>query len=166
MAFSFGGDPASIAAVGLRARRTRGAESESVWACDGRPLDERPTDEVRFNALRILSLSDLEACHDLGFSPSEELLPLSLGVLSLVISSTVCNEERLAALLRSIVRRGELSESDELRLAITGGGVPSDFLERKPAWKRLFFGRISADGSGAGGIGDESFESTVISEAR
>ena len=57
--------------------------------------------------------------------------------------------------------------SDEERLVIVGGGgVPSDFFERNPAWKRFTLGLISIDGSGAVGIGEEPSESLETSPAR
>jgi hypothetical protein len=86
------------------------------------------TDEARRRALRIFALSDWSKL----FSPSEELCPLSLGVVSFEDISMTCIEDLFAALLGSIVRKGDRSVSEEDR-PVNFGGDPSDFLERKPA---------------------------------
>jgi len=44
---------------------------------------------------------------------------------------------------------------EERSVIVGGGGEPSDFFERKPAWKRFTLGLRSIDGSGAVGSGDE-----------
>ena len=155
--FSFGGEPAIVAAVGLLAR---------LLVVESWPFDARDTDPDLFNAILILTLSERSACQ--LFSPSsEELLPLSFGVLSFATACMICKEDRFPALLASRVRRGDWSVSEEERLVMVGGGgEPSDFFERKPAWNRFTLGLISIDGSGAVGIGDEPRESLETSPAR
>lgn len=49
---------------------------------------------------------------------------------------------------------------------VGGGGDPSDFFAKNPAWNRLTLGLISNDGSGACGIGDEPRESFETSSER
>ena len=119
-------------------------------------------DPARFKAMPIFALSERLTCQ---FSLSEEeLLSLSVGVLS--TASMIC-EDRLATFSASMVRRGEGSVSEELNSVILGGGgEPSDFFERKPAWNRFALGLSSIDGSGADGIGEEPRESLDISPAR
>lgn len=97
--FSFGGDPAIVAAVGLLARRW-------VLVAESCTFDAREIDPERFKAMLILTLSDRSACQ--LFSPSEEeLLPLSVGVMSFATACIICNEDRFPALLASMVRRGD-----------------------------------------------------------
>ena len=55
---------------------------------------------------------------------------------------------------------------DERLVIVGGGGEPSDFFERYPAWKRFALGLMSIEGSGANGIGDEPGESLETSPAR
>jgi hypothetical protein len=75
--------------------------------------------------------------------------------------------DRFPAFDASIVRKGDDSVSGDDRLVIVGGGGdPSDFFERNPAWKRLTFGLISIDGSGGAGIGEEPEESLGTSPAK
>lgn len=102
------------------------------------------------------------------FSASEdELFPLSVGVVSLATGRIMFNDERFAAFEGSIVLSGDCSVSDEDRLvSLGGGGDPSVFFERKPAWNRFALGLISIDGCGAVGIGDEPRESLETSAAR
>jgi hypothetical protein len=63
-------------------------------------------DDARRSALPILALSDASACQE-AFSPSEELWPLSLGVVSFDASSMTCNVDLCAALFGSMVRNGD-----------------------------------------------------------
>jgi hypothetical protein len=155
--FSFGGEPAIVAAVGLRRRWVR-AESDIGWTCEAREMDP-----ARFKAIPILALSERSTCQ-FSFS-EEELLPLSVELLS--TASMMCKEDRFATFPASMVRSGEGSVSDELSsVSWGGGGEPSDFLERKPAWKRFAFGLSSIDGSGAAGVGEEPSESFETSPAR
>ena len=58
-----------------------------------------------------------------------------------------------------------MSEDDRL-VIVGGGGDPSDFFERNPAWNRLILGLISIDGSGRAGIGEEPEESLDKSAAK
>jgi hypothetical protein len=110
-------------------------------------------------------LSERSACQ-FSFS-EEELLPLSVGVLSPPAICEIRNEERFARFPPSIARRGELSVSDEDKLVIVGGGGDTpDFLERNPAWNRLAFGLMSIDGSGAVGTGEEPREALETSACR
>lgn len=155
--FSLGGEPAIVAAVGLRRRWVR-AESDIEWECEAREMDP-----ARFKAMPIFALSERLTCQ---FSLSEEeLLPLSVGVMS--TASMICKEDRLATLPASMVRRGEGSVSEELSSVILGGGgEPSDFFERKPAWNRFALGLSSINGSGADGVGEEPRESLDTSPAR
>lgn len=119
-----------------------------MWACEAREMEP-----ARLRAWLIRTLSLRSACQD--SDSEEELLPLSGGVL---ISATciMWSEERLERFAGSIVRSGDCSVSEEERFVMVGGGgEPSDFLERNPAWKRFALGLISIEGSGAVGIGDE-----------
>ena len=54
---------------------------------------------------------------------------------------------------------GECSESDEKDVMVGAVGEPSDFFDRKPAWKRLERGFRSMDVCGGVGIGEESVRS-------
>lgn len=122
-------------------------------------------DPERFKAWLILAPSILSTCHPL--SPSEEeLLPLSVGVVLFVAAGILFSEERLVALDASISRNGDCSLSDESFVMVGGGGDPSDFFDRNPAWKRLTLGFISNDDSGACGIGEEPRESFETSSDR
>lgn len=87
---------------------------------------------MRFNAKLIFALSD----RSIGqFSPSEEeLLPLSVGVVSLLATCIICIEERFASFPGSIVRSGDGSVSDDDKFVMLGGGGDTpDFLDRNPA---------------------------------
>ena len=134
--FSFGGDPAIVAAVGLLRRCARRTFS----------FEAREMEPARFSALPILRVSNLFMWK--LPSPSDE----ELFALSLFADATACmilREERLAAFAASIVRNGDVSVSDPERRVILGGGGgggdPSDFFARKPAWNRFVFGLISMD---------------------
>ena len=76
----------------------------------------------------------------------------------------------MVALPAFIIRRGDVSVSEDERFVIVGGGGdPSVRFERKPAWKRLTLGLISIDVTGAAGIGEEpreSFEMFAASSAK
>ena len=86
-----------VAAVGLLARRL---------VAESCTFEARDTDPERFNAMLILTLSERSDCQ--LFSPSEEeLLPLSVGVMSFATACMICNEDRFPALLASRVRRGD-----------------------------------------------------------
>jgi len=88
-----------LAAVGLLARRW-------VLVAESCTFDARDTDPERFKAMFIFTLSDLSACQLFSFS-EDELLPLSVGVLSIATACMICSEDRLPALLASISRRGD-----------------------------------------------------------
>ena len=155
--FSFGGEPAIVAAVGLRRRCVR-AESDMEWVCDALEIDP-----ARFKAMPIFALSERSTCQ---FSPSEEeLLPLSVGVLS--TASIICSEDRFATFPTFMVRSGDGSLSEELNsVSLGGGGEPSDLFERKPAWNRFALGLSSIEGSGAAGMGEDPREWFETSPAR
>ena len=89
-------------------------------------------------------------------SPSADASPAGL------FKFTEASERLLDALPASSSRNGELpSLSEEDSGVILGGimllekGEPSYFLDRKPAWNRLFLLTPSIE-SGGGGIGEES----------
>ena len=89
-----------------------------------------------------------------------ELFALSFGFMLLLMFSTYDrDEERFVALLGSISRKGEWSESDEKLVNVGGGGDPSDFFVRKPALNRLCLGFDSSDGMGGAGMGEEPVKS-------
>lgn len=143
-ALSVGGEPESED-LGLRRR-------------GGRDADRGPTEEARFTAELIRIASDRSDFHSLS---SNEFSVLSGGVWSDQDAFwTCCNEDRFATLPISISRNGELSVSEDDKFVIWGGGGdPSDFFVKKPVWNRLFFGRMSIEGSGGVGIGEELLES-------
>ena len=154
--FSAGGEPAIVAAVGLR-RRSAETELECVEA--------REIDPARLSA-RLILADSVRSTPQFSVS-EEELLPLSVGVTSLLATCTRFIAERFGRFPVSIERRGDISRSEEDRLVIVGGGgEPSDFLDRKPAWKRFVLGLSSRDGSGAVGTGEEPAESFQTSVAR
>lgn len=105
MEFSLGGDPALVA-VGLRRRWTRIAVLFP-------PFKE----ELRFNAERMVFASEASTgqADDRGFpSSSDDELLLPTGVISGEVVATTCRELRCGALLISISRSGDCSESEEL----------------------------------------------------
>ena len=133
--------------------------------------------ELDLRAAPILMASSLLGC---WFSASDEdefpLLPFTTSEgdesrLALLADKGV-RERRLARFPASISRSGEESDSsDEERTDIFGGGgiatdsgETSDFLDKKPALKRLLFGWVFSVASGAGCTGDESGDSVCSCE--
>ncbi len=87
----------------------------------------------RFSALLILAPSVRSTWNPLSLSEAE-LLPLSVGVISVEAVCIIRSEERFTAFDASMSRNGEVSLSEDDRFVILGGGGdPPDFFERKPA---------------------------------
>ncbi len=96
----------------------------------------------------IFTLSARSAFHPPFSASDPELSALSFGVLSLDKDCIRCSDERLVALPASSDRRGDASVSDDDRLVMVGGGGdPSDFFDKNPAWNLFAFGLISIEGT-------------------
>ena len=100
----------------------------------------RETEPDLLRARLILALSDRSACHDSVSDP--ELLPESTCISELAFC-TVDKDERALAVVGLKTRLGDCSSSDESGVIRGGGGEPSDFLDKNPAWKRFDFALIS-----------------------
>ena len=71
-----------------------------------------------------------------------------------VAFSTLLREDGRIVLV-PISRRGEVSESEEKAVMVGGGGEPSDFFDKNPAWKRLERGLRSIEDCGGVGTGED-----------
>ena len=92
-------------------------------------MDTAAPEEARLIAAPMLIASHLFAFHRSSIS-EPELLALSLANISWFGLSTECKDDRLAALLGSMSRKGEWSESGEKFVIVGGKGEPSVFFAR------------------------------------
>ncbi len=127
-------------------------------------MPDRRIELDRFTAAPMVMASSLSAWERFSVSELEaEELELSTKISGPPPFDVIgVMDRRLDVLLGSSSLRGDPSLSDEESRVNVGGsirdvyGEPSYFLDKNPAWNRLFLDCTSSVGSGGGGTGEES----------